>query len=82
MKENQPVLDRIRRQTEYQQLLRGIEEGVAFGRKLPNEVTGLCEGAQIATLAALILDYKEKNGKGAACHRTRRAPGQRGECRT
>ncbi|MCI8589534.1 MAG: transcription-repair coupling factor [Clostridiales bacterium] len=59
------VFSKIREEREYEQLLRGIDEGLRFHKEKPLQVTGLCEGATLAVLTTLLLDYKQKYGRGA-----------------
>ncbi|MCI8331745.1 MAG: transcription-repair coupling factor [Clostridiales bacterium] len=59
------VFIKIREEREYRQLLHSIDEGVRFHKGKPLQVTGLCEGATLAVLTTLLLDYKQKYGHGA-----------------
>ena len=50
------VLDRIRAQKEYKELVRSLESSVKYSKGLPAAVTGMCDGAEQAYIAALCAD--------------------------
>ena len=58
------LCDCIRREREYESVLRTVEEQSRARVKLPMLVTGLCEGARAVFYASLAADLKQQYGRG------------------